>query len=86
MKVNVDTFKLTGNNLQSVHQEPDEEEEMIFAQLYGELMVADTRSMRSRHGRGRGVPVGRSKGLVIRPTSTSTGSSSGARVYEAGLH
>lgn len=74
VKVNVDTFRLTGDNLQSVHQEPDEDEEMIFAQLYGELMAADTRSTRSQRGHGRGVPVGRGKGLIIRPTSTSTGS------------
>lgn len=68
--MNVDTFKLTGDNLTSVHSEPDEDEEMIFAELYKELMVADTRNTRSQ--RGRGVRVGGGKGLIIRRTSTPT--------------
>lgn len=70
--MNADIFKLTGDTLCSVHKEPDEDEEMIFEELYKELMAADTRNTRSQ--RGRGVQVGGGKGLIIRRPSTSTGS------------
>ena len=68
----MDTFKLTGATLRSVQQEGDEDEEMIFAELYKELVAADTRVTR-RQGSTQGVRVGRGKGLVIRGVSTSTG-------------
>ena len=73
--MNPDTIKLTGDTLPSVHQEVDEDEEMIFAELYKELVAADTRATRSSRGRGRGFPVGggRGKGLLVRRTSTSEG-------------
>ena len=68
--MNPDTFKLTGDTLSSVHQEPDDDEEMIFGELYRELVEADTRATRSQHGCGRGIRVGgRGKGLLVRRTS-----------------
>ena len=80
MQVNADTFKLTGDTLQSVNQVADEDEEEIYEELYRELVAADTRNTRSQRGRGRGVPVGRGKGLLIRPL-TSTGSGCGQQTY-----
>ena len=44
---------------------------MLFAEIYRELVAADTRNTR-RHGRGQGVRVGRGKGLIVRGASTST--------------
>ena len=61
---------MTGDTLRSVHREVDEDEEMIFMELYRELVAADTHNTR---GCGRGVPVGRGKGLVVRGVSTSMG-------------
>ena len=70
--MNQDTFKLTGETLQSVHPMPDEEEEMIFGELYRELVEVDTRATRTRRGRGRGIHVGgRGKGLLVRHTPAS---------------
>ena len=57
----MDTFKLTGDTLSSVNKEPDEEEELLFAELYQELMEIDTRATRSR-----GIRVGGGKGLTTR--------------------
>ena len=55
-----------------MHQKPDEEEEMIFGELYRELAEADTRPTRTRRGRGRGIHVGgRGKGLLTRRTLAS---------------
>ena len=34
-----------GDTLSSVHQEPDDDEEMIFGELYRELVEADTRDV-----------------------------------------
>lgn len=69
----MDTIKLTGDNLRSVQREPDEEEEMLFAELYKELEEVDRRTTRTRRGRGRGVRVGgRSRGVTIRRASTPT--------------
>ena len=68
--MNPDTFKLTGDTLSSVHQEPDDDEEMIFGELYRELVEADTRATRSKRGCGRGIRVGgRGKGLLVCRTS-----------------
>ena len=68
--MNPDTFKLTGDTLPSVHQEPDDDEEMIFGELYRELVEANTRATRSQRGCGRGIRVGgRGKGLLVRRTS-----------------
>ena len=36
--MNPDTFKLTGATLQSVNKEPDAEEEMMFNELFRELL------------------------------------------------
>ena len=71
----MDTFVLTRNNLESVHQEVNEDEELIFAELYREIVESDTRTSRTRshRGRGRGVPIGRGKGLLVRRPPTSTG-------------
>ena len=44
---------------------------MLFAEIYRELVAADTRNTR-RRGRGQGVRVGRGKGLIVRGASTST--------------
>ena len=44
---------------------------MLFAEIYRELVAADTRNTR-RCGRGQGVRVGRGKGLTVRGASTST--------------
>ena len=44
MYFNVDTFDLTANNLRSVTREVDEEEEMIFSEIYRELVATDTRN------------------------------------------
>ena len=68
--MNPDTFKLTGETLRSVHQMPDDEEEMIFGELYRELVEADTQATWSRRGCGRGIRVGgRGKDLLVRRTS-----------------
>ena len=45
---------------------------MIFAELYKELVDADTHNTQRRGG-GQGVWVGRGKGLIIRGISTSAG-------------
>ena len=81
--MNPDTFKLTGDTLQSVHQAPDEEEEMIFGELYRELVEADTRATRSRRGRGRGIRVGgRGKGLLTRhPLGSVAVAEGGTQTY-----
>ena len=61
-----------------MNQAPDEEEEMIFGELYRELVEADTRATRSRRERGRGVKVGgRGKGLLVRHTPASVGIAEG---------
>ena len=55
-----------------MNQVPDEEEEMIFGELYRELVEADTRATRTRRRRGRGIHVGdRGKGLLVRRTPAS---------------
>lgn len=56
----------------SVHQQVDEDEEMIFAELLRELVAADTRITR-RRGSSQGVRVVGGKGLVVRGVSTSAG-------------
>ena len=43
----MDDFKLSGETLRSVHRLVDEDEELIFEDLYRELMEADVRSTRS---------------------------------------
>ena len=64
---------MTSVNVASVNQQPDEEEEAIFRELYSELLAADTRSTRSRHGRDRAAGVHRP------PPSTSA--EGGLRTY-----
>ena len=60
-----------GETLRSVHQMPDDEE-MIFGELYRELVEVDTRTTRTQRGRGRGIHVGgRDKGLLMRHTLAS---------------
>ena len=67
--MNPDTFKLARDTLSSVHQEPDDDEEMIFGELYRELVEADTRATRSQRGCRRGIRVGgHGKGLLVRHT------------------
>ena len=68
--MNPNTFKLAGAPLPSVHQELDDDEEMIFGELYRERVEADTRATQSQRGCGRGIRVGgRGKGLLVRRTS-----------------
>ena len=68
--MNPDTFKLAGATLLSVHQELDDDEELIFGELYRELVEADPRATWIRRGCGRGIRVGgRGKGLLVRRTS-----------------
>ena len=79
VKVNVDIFKLLEATLQSVDQDPDEDEEMLFKELYKELLEIDTRATQSQRGRGRGIRVGggRNKGLLVHRTSASVGVAEG---------
>ena len=51
--MNVDTFKLTADTLQSVHKERDPEEIAIYAQLFRELEEVDLRITRTRRGTAR---------------------------------
>ena len=64
--MNLDTFKLVGATLLSVHQDLDDDE-TIFGELYRELVEADTPATWSRHGRKRGMWVGGcNKNLLVR--------------------
>ena len=44
VKVNVDTFKLLEATLQSVNQDLDEDEEILFRELYKELLEVNTQA------------------------------------------
>ena len=75
VKVNVNTFKLFEATFQSVNEDLDEDEEMLFRELYKELMEIDTQATWSQRGCGRGIRVGggHNKGLLVCRTLTLVG-------------
>ncbi|KAH7438270.1 hypothetical protein KP509_04G008100 [Ceratopteris richardii] len=72
-QVNVDKFWLSVKDTPlPSHDVPQDEEELLFADLYRELCSIDVRQTRGHsRGRVRGVR-GRGKGLIIRRASTTS--------------